>query len=524
MRTELDKNPAGTFPDDPESLPEGAVVDGSQVTKDLADAADYVVIGSGAAGATAAYELSSAGYSVVMLEEGPWVRTREFGTDVFPAMKKMFREMGANMTVGSAMFPVIQGRCVGGGTTINSAIAWRVPERVIDRWNSHYGLRGAITYRDLEPHFEALDQRLVVKPAQPETIGGHNRIFSEAAASLGIRAEAIRRYDNGCAASASCLTGCRSGKKLGMNITHVPQSLRLGARIYTSARALRVLSRYGRAHAVLARLGSPDSPLLRVAARRGVIVAASAVQTPGILRRSGVRLKAVGRHFQAHPGTSLAARFDRVVSMQHGATQGFNSTHFVDSDRFKLEALSLPPEMLAVRIPGVGPELMRNLTAYPYTLNWAVVVRSEAEGQVRPFLGKDLVHYTPTATDMARMRRGMRVMSEMMFAAGAKEIWPSVHGMPVLSSPDDLRHWDEAPLDPRAYGMMISHLFGSARMGADPRASAVGFDYQVHGTRGLYVMDSSLFPTNIGVNPQHTIMAVARLGASRIIERPLPVA
>jgi choline dehydrogenase-like flavoprotein len=120
------------------------------------------------------------------------------------------------------------------------------------------------------------------------------------------------------------------------------------------------------------------------------------------------------------------------------------------------------------------------------------------------------------------MRHGLKVMSEMMFAAGAKEVWPNVQGMPTLKSADDLRLWDDAPLDPCAYGMMMSHLFGSARMGTDPKSSVVGLDFQVHGVRGLYVLDSSIFPTNIGVNPQHTIMAVSRLGASRIVERPLP--
>jgi choline dehydrogenase-like flavoprotein len=110
----------------------------------------------------------------------------------------------------------------------------------------------------------------------------------------------------------------------------------------------------------------------------------------------------------------------------------------------------------------------------------------------------------------------------MMFAAGAREIWPNVLGVPTLRSPDDLRHWDDASLNPQAYGMISSHLFGTARMGPDPRGSVVGLDFQVHGVRGLYVLDSSIFPTTIGVNPQHTIMAVSRLGAQRIAERPLP--
>ncbi len=511
-----------TYPDDWQMLPEGSVVDGARATRDVTDVADYVIIGSGAAGATAALSLASSGFSVVMLEEGPWVRTRQFGADMLQAMKTMFREMGGSMTVGKAMFPIIQGRCVGGSTTINSAIAWRAPEKIIDAWKTHYGLKDTITPAQLEAHYLELESSLSVKPVEDAVLGVQNQLFAEAAMKLGIRAERIQRYDGGCDATASCITGCRTGKKLSMNVTYVPQSLHKGARMYTSAKALKVESEYGRVTAVRARLLAPGSPQLRVLARRGVIVAASAVQTPGVLSRSGVKSAALGKHFQVHVVSSLTAGFHRVVNMDQGATQGFNSTHFGESERFKTEVVSLPPELLAVRLPGVGPELMRNLLDYRHALNWGVVVRADSEGKIHSVLGRDVIAYSPSPTDMARIRRGLRVLSEMMFASGAKEIWPSVQGMPTMRSADDLKAWDSASLDPKDYGLMASHLFGSARMGPDASTSVVGLDFQVHGLRGMYVLDSSIFPTNLGINPQHTIMAVARLASTRIAEMPLP--
>jgi choline dehydrogenase-like flavoprotein len=511
-----------SFPDDPESLPEGSVVDGARADGDLEDAADYVVIGTGAGGATAAHTLATAGFSVILLEEGPWVRTREFGSDVFPALKRLFRELGTQVTVGRGPFPLLQGRCVGGGTTINSAIAWRAPEAVIDRWSEELGVGREVNARALEPHYDYIERVLNVRSVSDAALGNQSRMLGEAASRLGIVASRVKRYDGGCEASASCLTGCRSGRKQGMNITFVPQTLALGARIYVSTRALRVESRFGRARAVVARFASPGAGRLRVHARRGVIVAASAVQTPGLLRRSGVRARALGKHFQTQPGTSVTARFDRRIAMDVGATQGYNSTHFVDSDRFKIETLSLPSEVVAARIPRLGAGLMRSLVDYGQLLNWAVILRGEAEGSVRGVLGADRVFYAPTRLDMERMRKGLRTVCELMFAVGAREIFPSVHGMPTLRSPDELSLWDRASLDPNHYTMVSSHLFGGARLGRDPRASVVGSDFQVHGVRGLYVMDASVFPTNLGVNPQHTIMALSRLAATRAAERPLP--
>jgi choline dehydrogenase-like flavoprotein len=56
-------------------------------------------------------------------------------------------------------------------------------------------------------------------------------------------------------------------------------------------------------------------------------------------------------------------------------------------------------------------------------------------------------------------------------------------------------------------------------MGPDARASVVDCDFRVHGSDNLYVVDSSVFPTNLGVNPQHTIMALSRLAADKLALR-----
>ena len=49
-------------------------------------------------------------------------------------------------------------------------------------------------------------------------------------------------------------------------------------------------------------------------------------------------------------------------------------------------------------------------------------------------------------------------------------------------------------------------------------------DFSTHAAKGLYVVDSSIFPTNLGVNPQHSIMGLARLCATRVAEKPLAIA
>ncbi len=512
----------GAYSDELADLPTGSVMDGSRARRPVLDEADFVIVGSGASGATTAVQLSEAGYSVVILEEGAWVRTRDFTEDLYGAMTRMFRGMGTNVMEGQALTPILQGACVGGSTTINSAIAWRAPEDVLGDWGNRFGIAETVSVERLAPHYDVLEHDLNVSKVSNESVGANSSLLGDAAAALGMESHRIQRYDAGCEGSSACLTGCRGRKKLGMNITYIPRSLHAGARIYTSARVARVELRGGRAVGVHATLQGPLGPQsLFVRARRGVFIAASTIQTPNLLRRSGVRADALGRHFQAHPGVSMAGRFEQRVNMDFGAAQGWNSLHLLKSHRIKLESLMLPPELAAARTPGFGPEMMRRMGDYGHMAIWAVVVRSEAEGRVSELFGADRVRFGLTEEDLRRARHGMKVLGEMMFAVGAREVWPGVHGLPsVLRTPDELRVFDDAPLDQRAYNFMSSHLFGAARMGPDPRTSVVAPDFQVHGTRGLYVVDSSLFPTNLGVNPQHTIMAIARMAARQVAARP----
>jgi choline dehydrogenase-like flavoprotein len=505
-----------------ENLPEGAVVDGETLTRSVDDVFDVVIVGSGAAGATAAHTLTAAGLSVGIVEEGPWMKTRELAKDVHTAFGRVMRQSGMQVLGGRAYMPMLQGRCVGGSTLVNSAIAWRIPEDVVDDWSARFGLGTSISMRGLEPHFDALERDLSVREVDPSVLGENNRLFVEQASRHGFPAAPMRRYDGGCKGSGLCLTGCPNGAKQGMSVTYVPWSLARGARIFTSCAALHVEIVGGRAVAVRAR--SATGQLVTVRARHAVFVAASTVQSPNLLRRSGIRARALGQHFQAHPGLAVGGLFpttNRPIEMAFGATQGAESTHFRTSDRFKLETISLPPDLAGARIPGVGRELTERLSQLAHVAVWAAQVRAEAEGVVTSGLGGvDRVSYTLTKPDLEAARKACTLIARMMFEAGAREVWPGIYGVPsVLRSIDDVRHLENAPLDPRSYNFIATHLFGAARMGTDPRTSVVDLDFQVHGVTGLHVVDSSVFPTNLGVNPQHSIMAMSRLAATRMAER-----
>lgn len=480
------------------------------------EAFDFVIVGSGAAGATAARVLADTGRSVCVLEEGPAVATQDFGDKLYPAFKTLFRDMSAQTARGRAFIPVIQGRCLGGSTVVNSAIVWRLPEDVWRPWRDEYGIGAALALSELHKRWDAIERELSIAETPDAVLGEFNRLMGAGAARLGVSAAPIRRNVKGCKGSARCLTGCPHGAKQSMLVSYLPYAESRGAALVTGAEARSVLFDGDRAVAVEGRLSAPGRPRFRVHARKAVLAAASAIQTPQLLARSGLSSVHLGEHFQGHPGCALVGLFDKPVNMWSGATQGYDADEHRRLGRFKIETISLPPEMAFARLPGVGRRWLDRIAQAGHAAVWAVQMRAWAQGRVREGLFGADIRFDLTERDMVQLRRGLRFTAELLFAAGAREVLPGVHGLPEALKPGEAWRLEAGPSDPGCYSMILSHLFGTARMAPRACDGVVGLDFAVHGTRGLHVIDSSVFPTNTGVNPQHAIMGAAWLAAERI--------
>lgn len=496
------------------------ILRGEKEARPLEDIFDYVIVGSGAAGATAARVLADTGRSLAVVEEGPAVETREFSDRVYPSFRRLFRDMGAQTALGRAFIPVLQGRCLGGSTVVNSAIVWRLPEDVWESWSAEHGLGEALPLKDLHENWDEIEKELYVAPTPSEVWGEFNRLMDSARRRRLISAGPTLRNVRGCRGSSRCLTGCPHGAKQSMLVSYLPYAEKKGASLITGAKAERILWEGDRAAGVQG-VFSPSAGKARfvLRARRGVLIAASAIQTPILLEDSGISSPHLGEHFQAHPGCAITGLFDQKVGMWSGATQGYDADHHRRDWRFKIETISLPPEIVFARMPGVGRRWLEAIAETPRAAIWAVQMRSCAQGSVRRGLLGTRIRFDLDRRDLVNLRRGLRFTAELLFAAGAREVLPGIHGLPERLKPGEEWKLETAPPDARCYPMILSHLFGTARMGLRAQEGVVGPDFRVHGTQGLYVIDSSVFPTNTGVNPQHPIMGVAMLAAKRIAER-----
>jgi choline dehydrogenase-like flavoprotein len=484
--------------------------------------ADYVVVGSGAGGATAAVTLARGGAQVIVAEAGPWRDPADYPSSVYGAMRDMLDGWCTTVTRGRANWPIVQGAVVGGSTVVNSAIAVRTPGDVFERWQRETGTGGDFAERIWQLQDE-LERELHAEVVPESSRGRSNLLAHQGANAIGYDNYFMTRYVKDCRGDGQCLQGCKADRKQSLNRSFLPEVLTRGGAIVSCAPVKRVLFEGTRAVAVTGRFQHPRTRergcdfVLR--ARKGVLVAASVTRSPLLLANSGVRLRALGKGFRAHPGAPISGCYDEPVDMNTGATQGWASTAFRGDLSFKLESLSLPLDMFAGRLAGTGPLLMQRLTEFRHIAMWIQVCRAESVGEVKRGLGgRPAVHYTLDRRDMERFREGICMLARTHVAAGARAILPAIHGMPYQLLPDEIDRLKDAPLDPRAYVSVVSHMFGGCNMGKDPATSVCDARGKVHGHEGLYVADASAIPSSLGVNPQHTIMALARMWAQQLLD------
>ncbi|MBI3180118.1 MAG: GMC family oxidoreductase N-terminal domain-containing protein, partial [Deltaproteobacteria bacterium] len=294
----------------------GRPLNGSRVT----DSADFIVVGSGPAGATVARTLAKAGRDVVLLEEGPAAPAAWAAQDTIENLHARFRGMGTVTSTGPERIPVLQGCCVGGSSVVNSAIAWRAPEGVFGAWHADPGIAEHLPLARLDRAYTEVEAGIGIETTREAVFGATNERMAAGARAKGTPGQPTDRYTRDCEGLGRCMEGCPLGRKLSMNATFVPEAVAAGARLYSDCKVEQIEFEGTRVVGVRART---SRGVTRFAARRAVVVAASAVQTPILLRASGIDHAQLGRRFQAHPGGSMAALFAEPVRKVLGATQGY---------------------------------------------------------------------------------------------------------------------------------------------------------------------------------------------------------
>jgi choline dehydrogenase-like flavoprotein len=511
------------------------VIDASTLTEDMTLDADVAIVGTGAGGGTSAEILSAAGLHVVLIEEGPLATSSGFRMREAEAYPQLYQESASRKTRDQAI-NILQGRCVGGSTTVNWTSSFRTPPATLQFWAREFGLSG-FSPGDLAPWFERMETRLNITswPVEPNE---NNDVLRRGAQALGISSGAIRRNVKGCWNIGYCGTGCPTNAKQSMLVTTIPAALNRGATLLTRARAWTLEQQGERVTAlscIAMNVRGTDPTATRINVRAKIYIAAGgAIGTPALLLRSKVPDPhgIVGKRTFLHPTVVSAAMMAERVDGFAGAPQTIYSDHFLDSMPlggpigYKLEAPPLHPILVATTLPSFGATHAGWMRDLPHMQVIIALLRDgfhaqSAGGSVglrrdgTPVLDYPLNDYFWNGA-----RRALLTMAQIQFAAGAKMVTPVQNSEVHYSTWSDAKAGIEiTALAPLATTVVSAHVMGGCPFGPDLKRAVVNPTGRHHLVDNLYVFDGSLFPTSIGANPQLSIYGIVSKLASDLAEQ-----
>ena len=518
------------------------VIDASTLQADRTLEADVVIIGSGAGGGVTAEILALAGLSVLIVEEGALKSSSHFKMREADAYPALYQESAARKTRDKAI-NILQGRTVGGSTTVNWTSSFRTPTPTLAYWQKNFGLKD-YTPEAMAPWFLMMEQRLNVSTWMTAP-NENNSLLKVGAARLGIPAAAIMRNVKGCWNLGYCGMGCPTNAKQSMLVTTIPSALAHGATLVTHARAQRLVFKGDAVdHLLCTALDGggivPTGRTLTLRARH-FVVAGGAINSPGLLLRSQAPNPhgLLGTRTFLHPTVISAALFEQRVDGYAGAPQTIYSDHFLETQAidgpigYKLEAPPLHPVLLSTTMAGFGAEHARTMRDFAHVHAQLALLRdgfhADAAGGTVALRsdGSPVLDYPLTPYIWDGVRRALLSMAEIQFAAGAASV------LPVHEQATRYPSWEAArkainalPYEPHRTRVVSAHVMGGCGMSDDERLGVTASDGRYHGVRNLSVHDGSLFPTAIGANPQLSIYGLAARLASGLAHgltgRPAP--
>ncbi|MDG5772684.1 GMC family oxidoreductase [Mycolicibacterium fortuitum] len=499
------------------------------------DEVDVVIVGAGAGGATLGQRLARAGWTVVLIDAGPfWNPDTDWVSDERGSHGLYWTEPrqigGANpVPLGSNN----SGRGVGGSMVHYAGYTPRFhPSDFRTHSLDGVGADWPISYGDLRGYYEQIEAELPVAgqdwpwgdphayPHRPHPVSGNGMVALRGARRLGIEmrvgpvAIPNGRFGNRphCIYRGFCIQGCKVNAKASPLITHIPDALAHGAEVRPDSHVTRILVD-DRQRQVTGVEYLHDGTLHRQRAQ-AVVVAGYAIETPRLLMLSathgypeglGNEHDQLGRNVMVQGAPQVAGRFGDEIRMYKAPPPEASTEQFYETDPtkpyrrgFSVQNVSPLPITWSEHVAAQGHwgqtlrEYMRDYIHWA-TLGALCELLPQPDNRVTLADEKDrhglpVAHfsYSQCDNDKSLITAATQVMSDMLRAAGAEEVIAIER---------------------------YAHLVGGARMASRPEDGVIDDEHRVFGVDRLYAVDGSVLPTQGAANPALTIMALAARAA-----------
>ena len=471
---------------------------------------DVAIVGSGPGGSVIAHEATKRGLSTLLIERGPLCTASDMHRHELRMIPRLYKDGGLFLSAEMDMF-ILQGSCVGGSSVLANMVMMRPPRAAIANWTA---LGADLDFARLEAHFSDIERELCVQLPAASNVSRSSALFKAAAERLGMQPRYMEKALGACDGCGYCNVACTLDTKQSALTTYVEWARRAGARVIAQAEVVSIRHRRGRARELELAVGRAREPM-RVQAKQ-IVISAGAIGSSALLLKSGIRHN-VGTRLSFNAGAMVVGEYPFDVD----GWDGDQMTVCLAGDGYIIEATHNPPMSMALTTPGWFGEhsaLMRRGRRLGFV---GALVATEAVGRVvhSRFFGHEEVHFRLPEANLVTLQRGIAQISDVLFEAGAERVLLPNHRLTALHHESERSSIAALVRNTRDFAFGSAHPQGGNPLSDDPTIGAIDRDFAVHGFDNLFVCDASVFPSCIGVNPIHTILAVAKHAAPRIFAR-----
>lgn len=504
---------------------------------EIPDEVDFLIVGSGAGGATAAYRLACGVQDpsrILVVEQGNrYQPLQDFQDNEIAMMGKIYREGGLQQTRQFTM-TMMQGECVGGTTVTNNAVCFEIPETVKQSWQREYD----IDLAGLAGEYKEVGKDLNITPLED---AGVNQLvkekFENAVAAFNAPLSSREKLDThypllvnhiNTMGDGNWNLGNKRMRKRSMLETYIPWSEARGVKVIANLTAVRFTSSdKHRADAVILR--SDNGHLTRVKVRKAVLLAGGVLASSRFLMLSDVPNPYIGQSLSCNFAFPITFEFDEELNAFDGDQITLGALDPLGRSAF--ETYFNPPASFALTsVPFFFNRHESIMNRYRHMVNFGSLIGSEPNGTMQR--KADLVtgqgfSWSLGKADVANIKYGFTTLLQLGRLASAKRgILPTRPGVELdLADANQVQRFiaalEEFPLRMTDLYMGTAHpQGGSSMVGKNSpfkKQRVVNENFQVDGWENVFVTDASLFPTSITVNPQWTIMAMSSLAVKKIM-------
>ncbi len=468
---------------------------------------EYLVIGSGAGGSTAAKYLIDKGKDVLLIEEGEHFKVDQFKGSMSKSLSNVWRNAGVTPILCKSNFGFGEGKCLGGGTYVNGGLIWRTPNKILKLWNKIFDTN-KFSIDNLDKYFSEIENTLELDkykisnyPQNQDSIK-----LDEIAKKFKINVATVPKSINSTIDQNKLQLGSPGLTKNSVLQKYIYPSLRKGLRLYTNCKANKLISSNNKITSVEVLCNSKKTTIFP----KKIILACGATQTPMLLKGSFGN-KYFKSEMSVHLNLRIGVRFHEEMFSDSGIMFTKQIQEYLDDGVLVMPTSFSKSSFFSSLAKLDNLEIEEISKNFNFFSNFVIQIQSKNKVNLNNLNNNLILTYKLDSEDIEKIKKYFLIFIEFLFSTGAAEIYlPFKKNYKIDKNVNRIKFIDENVKE-KNIEMVSVHGMSSAKMGKNRSINQIfnlngkSFDFD-----NMYCLDSSVLPTSTIESPQGTIMALSR--------------